>query len=142
MAYYCEQAAIQLAQKPRGCHLVTDLIDRQLQQTVHQVKAGTCTLVLQHTTAALSVNERHDANARFDMVMLQDRLVRLSDEDHENSDDKPAQMLANVVGNSVTIPITDGRLVFGTWQGIYLNEYTLSGKPRTIIATITGRSKE
>ena len=103
------------------------------------VDVGILHLFLQHTSAALTINENADPDVRHDLAMALDRLVPESwpySHTAEGADDMPAHVKAALVGHSLTIPITNGKLALGTWQGIYLCEFRDSGGPRKILATV------
>jgi secondary thiamine-phosphate synthase enzyme len=133
-----EQVRFELKRSVRGCHLVTREILEHLPQPLP--KAGLLNLFVQHTSCALSINENADSDVRTDMAKILDRLVKENEPyyDHtlEGADDMPAHAKCSMLGVSLTIPITDGRLNLGTWQGIYLCEFRDYGGPRKIIATI------
>ena len=127
-----------LAAKHRGCHLVTrEIIDRLPKPLP---KAGLLNLFVKHTSCALSINENADPDVRSDMEKIMDHIVRENEPyyDHvlEGADDMPAHAKSSLFGVSLSIPITDGRLNLGTWQGIYLCEFRDYGGPRRIVATI------
>ncbi|MDX1295390.1 MAG: secondary thiamine-phosphate synthase enzyme YjbQ [Sulfurimonadaceae bacterium] len=135
-----EQSEIILRARPRGFHLVTSEITSQID--LSEVRAGTLNLFLKHSSASLSINENCDPSVRDDMENFFNDIV---DEDkpyfthtYEGSDDMPAHLKSVMLGVSLTIPVTDGRLNMGTWQGIYLNEHRDHGGSRRIVATITG----
>ncbi|KAF8974015.1 hypothetical protein BDZ97DRAFT_1778003 [Flammula alnicola] len=123
------QSTFTLAKRSKGCHLVTDEVLSHIRTGLEGVKAS----IFQHTSAALTVNETYDK----DMDMALDNIVpeslswRHTDEGPEVSHTK-----ASLVGSSITIPITDGRLNLGTWQGIYLTEFRHMPHSRRIVATI------
>ena len=106
------------------------------------MEAFECSLFVQHTSCALSINENADPDVRTDLSQIMDRLVREREPyyDHtmEGPDDMPAHAKSSLFGVSLTIPITDGRLALGTWQGIYLCEFRNHGGNRRIVATIYG----
>ncbi len=127
-----------LAAKHRGCHLVTrEIIDRLPKPLP---KAGLLNLFIKHTSCALSINENADPDVRSDMEKIMNHIVRENEPyyDHvlEGADDMPAHAKSSLFGVSLSIPITDGRLNLGTWQGIYLCEFRDYGGPRRIVATI------
>ncbi|EFI72961.1 MULTISPECIES: secondary thiamine-phosphate synthase enzyme YjbQ [Segatella] len=132
---------IQLFLKPRcrGFHLVTSEI---LSQLPTLPKVGLLHLFIQHTSCGLSLNENYDPDVRVDMETIFDRLVPDGHPSYvhtlEGPDDMAAHAKSSLVGASLTIPITDGRLNLGTWQGIYLCEFRNEGGQRKIIATIMG----
>lgn len=133
-----QQVEFALAVKHRGCHLVTrEIIDRLPKPLP---KAGLLNLFVKHTSCALSINENADPDVRSDMEKIMNHIVRENEPyyDHvlEGADDMPAHAKSSLFGVSLSIPITDGRLNLGTWQGIYLCEFRDYGGPRRIVATI------
>lgn len=134
-----KQIEITLTPKPNGFHLVTGEIVRQLPKLP---KVGLLNLFIKHTSAALTINENADPDVRVDMKSIFDRLVREREPYYlhtmEGDDDMPAHAKASIIGPSLTIPITDGQLNLGTWQGIYLCEFRDYGGSRKVVATITG----
>lgn len=133
-----QQTEFTLAARRRGCHLVTSEIMAQLPKTLPKV--GLLNLFVQHTSCALSINENADPDVRTDMEKILNNIVKEDQPwyDHvlEGSDDMPAHAKSSLFGVSITIPITNGRLNLGTWQGIYLCEFRDYGGPRNIVATI------
>jgi secondary thiamine-phosphate synthase enzyme len=132
------QKTITLQAKPRGFHLIT----RNVVDAIGELPStGLLHLLLQHTSAALTLNENADPSVRDDFESFMDRLVPenlpLYSHMDEGSDDMPAHLKASLIGHSVTLPITGGKLNLGTWQGIYLCEFRDHGGPRRIVATIT-----
>lgn len=105
-------------------------------------RVGLLHLFVKHTSASLSINENADPDVRRDMESIFNHLVREREPYYmhtfEGDDDMPAHAKASIIGASVTIPITGGRLNLGTWQGIYLCEHRDYGGARRIVATITG----
>ena len=133
-----QQVEFALAANHRGCHLVTrEIIDRLPKPLP---KAGLLNLFVKHTSCALSINENADPDVRSDIEKIMNHIVRESEPyyDHvlEGADDMPAHAKSSLFGVSLSIPITDGRLNLGTWQGIYLCEFRNYGGPRRIVATI------
>ena len=124
-----QQTTFTLRARARGFHLVTDEV---LSHLPALPKTGLLNLFIQHTSAGLSVNENCDPDVRSDMEKIFNTLVR------EGWDDMPAHAKSSLVGTSLSIPITDGRLNLGTWQGIYLCEFRNHGGGRRIVATILG----
>lgn len=135
-----QQMEFSLSAKCRGCHLVTQEIQTHLPRPLP--KAGLLHLFVKHTSCALSVNENADPDVRSDMEKVLNHIVRENEPyyDHvlEGADDMPAHAKSSLFGVSLTIPITDGHLNLGTWQGIYLCEFRDYGGPRRIVATIYG----
>lgn len=133
-----QQVEFALSAKHRGCHLVTrEIIDRLPKPLP---KAGLLNLFVKHTSCALSINENADPDVRSDMEKIMNHIVRENEPYYnhvlEGSDDMPAHAKSSLFGVSLSIPITDGRLNLGTWQGIYLCEFRDYGGPRRIVATI------
>jgi secondary thiamine-phosphate synthase enzyme len=135
------QQAVSLRERRRGFHIITDEVERSLSQ-IANIKVGICQVFIQHTSASLTINENVDPTVRVDFEMFFNKTVRENDPDYEHdyegSDDMPAHLKAAILGNSVTIPITNGRLALGTWQGIYLCEHRNRGGNRNIIITAWG----
>lgn len=135
------QRQVELSPRPRGFHLVTaELLDALPE--VRQVSVGLLHLFLRHTSASLSINENADADVPLD---LDDALSAIAPEDFphrhtcEGPDDMPAHVKASLLGCSLSIPIGDGQLQLGTWQGVYLCEHRRRGGRRRIVATIMGQ---
>ncbi|WP_128543622.1 secondary thiamine-phosphate synthase enzyme YjbQ [Larkinella soli] len=132
------QKEIRLPAFPRGFHLITDHIVRQFPE-IRQLRAGLLQVFIQHTSAALTINENADPTVRQDFESHFNRMVpenapyfRHND---EGPDDMPAHLKASLLGNSVLIPITNGRLNLGIWQGIYLCEHRNHGGSRSLVLT-------
>ena len=132
------QSTFNLSAKRRGCHLVTQEILEHLPQPLP--KAGLLNLFVQHTSCALTINENYDPDVRTDMESILNQIVKEREPYYEHtmegSDDMPAHAKSSLFGVSITIPITDGKLNLGTWQGIYLCEFRNYGGARRIVATI------
>lgn len=135
-----QQTEFSLAAKCRGCHLVTHEVLDYLPKPLP--KMGMLNLFVKHTSCALSINENADPDVRTDMEKILNRMLKENEPyyDHtlEGADDMPAHAKSSLIGVSITIPITNGRLNLGTWQGIYLCEFRNYGGPRKIVATIYG----
>ncbi len=132
------QKEFTLTAKRWGCHIITREIYDNLPKPLP--KAGMLNLFVKHTSCALTINENADPDVRSDMEKILNRMVKENEPyyDHvlEGADDMPAHAKCSLFGVSVTIPITDGRLNLGTWQGVYLCEFRDYGGPRRIVATI------
>ena len=132
------QTEFSLSAKRRGCHLITNDILRHLPQNLPQT--GLLNLFVKHTSCALSINENADPDLRSDMDKILNHIVKENEPYYEHTleglDDMPAHAKCSLFGVSITIPITDGRLNLGTWQGIYLCEFRDYGGDRNIVATI------
>ncbi|MBR5971975.1 MAG: secondary thiamine-phosphate synthase enzyme YjbQ [Paludibacteraceae bacterium] len=132
------QVEFSLSEKSRGFHLITNEVLSHLPSPLPQV--GMLHLFVKHTSCGLSINENADPDVRSDMAKIFDRMIKEGETyyDHtlEGLDDMPAHAKSTVVGVSLSIPITNGRLNLGTWQGIYLCEFRNYGGRRRIVATI------
>lgn len=133
------QKEFTLAPRRRGFHLVTEEIMRNLPPLP---ETGILNLFIKHTSAALSINENADPDVQTDMETIFNRLVKEREPYYrhicEGDDDMPAHAKSTLVGASLTIPVTNGRLNMGTWQGIYLCEFRNRGGGRKIVATVIG----
>ncbi|TKA29476.1 hypothetical protein B0A50_03489 [Salinomyces thailandicus] len=144
MSWFQKQFA--LPSKSKGSYLITDHILREVPE-IKDYKVGLLNLFVQHTSCALSLNENFDEEVREDMT---DALDRVAPEDRkgtlyrhsaEGLDDMPAHIKSALVGASVTVPISNGRLNTGTWQGIWYLEFRASKHARKVVATIQGEKK-
>jgi secondary thiamine-phosphate synthase enzyme len=135
------QQGLDLPQKRRGFHIITYEVTEALPQ-LHEIKTGICQVFIQHTSASLCINENADPTVRQDFEMYFNKAVPENDPDYrhddEGPDDMPAHLKAAMLGCSVTIPIRNGRLALGTWQGIYLCEHRNYGGTRRLIITAWG----
>ena len=134
-----KQTEFTLKPRTRGFHLISNEIISQLPQLP---KNGLLNLIVKHTSCGLCINENADPDVRTDMEGIFNHIVPENQpyfcHTLEGSDDMPAHAKSVISGVSLSIPITDGRLNLGTWQGIYLCEYRSHGGPRRIVATIIG----
>jgi secondary thiamine-phosphate synthase enzyme len=135
------QQILDLNQRRRGFHIITTEVVNALPQ-IGEIKTGICQVFIQHTSASLSINENADPTVRQDFEMYFNKAVPENDPDYrhddEGSDDMPAHLKAAMLGSSVTIPIRNGRLALGTWQGIYLCEHRNYGGSRSLVVTAWG----
>lgn len=135
------QKTIRLQAKARGFHLVTSEILSQLPELA-QMRVGLLHLFIQHTSASLCINENADPDVRADMERHFNKTVPENAPYYEHTlegpDDMPAHIKAVTLGCSLSIPVRQGRLALGTWQGIYLGEHRNQGGPRTLMATLHG----
>jgi secondary thiamine-phosphate synthase enzyme len=135
------QREISLDPRPRGFHLVTDEIIGALPE-LSDVTIGLLHLLIQHTSASLTLNEnaspdvRRDFESYFNAAVPED--APYWTHTLEGDDDMPAHIKASLLGPSLTLPISMGRLALGTWQGIYLCEHRNRGGSRSVVATIWG----
>lgn len=135
------QQIIALRERPRGFHLITNEVVRALPQ-IGQLKTGMCQVFIQHTSASLTINENADPTVRKDFETWFNKAVPENDPDYvhndEGPDDMPAHLKAALLGSSVLIPIHQGELALGTWQGIYLCEHRDHGGTRRLVITAWG----
>ena len=135
------QKTITLSPKSRGFHIITHDVLENIPE-LKDLKTGILQLFIKHTSASLTINENADPTVRTDFEshfnMLAPENQSYYQHTFEGSDDMPAHLKASLLGSSVSIPITDGRLNLGTWQGIYLCEHRNRGSERKLIITIQG----
>ena len=135
------QQALTLRERRRGFHIITDEVEDALPQ-IDEINIGICQVFIQHTSASLTINENADPTVRVDFEMFFNKTVKENDPDYEHdyegADDMPAHLKSALLGSSVTIPIRNGRLALGTWQGIYLCEHRNHGGQRRLIVTAWG----
>lgn len=135
------QREIRLPPRPRGFHLITREVLDALPE-LRSVRVGLAHLFIQHTSASLTLNEnaspdvRRDLDAWFDTAVPED--APFWTHTVEGPDDMPAHVKASLLGPSLSLPIDDGGLALGTWQGIYLCEHRVSGGSRRLLATLWG----
>lgn len=136
------QKQIALTARSRGCHLITAEVLAALPELL-TLKLGLLHVFIQHTSASLTINENADSDVRHD---LEASLNSLAPEDFphihtlEGPDDMPAHVKASLMGSSVSIPVANGRLALGTWQGIYLCEHRNRGGSRRLVLTLQGEA--
>jgi secondary thiamine-phosphate synthase enzyme len=122
----------------RGLHMITDEIQKVVGQS--GVDEGLCTILIQHTSASLTIQENADPSARTDLERWLERLVPEGDplytHDAEGPDDMPAHIRAALTDTTLAIPIAGGRLALGTWQGIYLWEHRSRGRTRNVVVHV------
>ncbi|OAY74362.1 UPF0047 protein YjbQ [Ananas comosus] len=143
MAAKWAQKTVVIPPQRRGCHLVTSNILREIEQDLSGFKCGLAHLFLQHTSASLTINENYDADVQDDTETFLNRIVpegRSAPWKHtlEGPDDMPAHIKSSIFGCSLMIPITDGHLNMGTWQGIWLCEHRDHATARKIVITLNG----
>ena len=131
------QKSITLSPVPRGFHLIT----RKVLDAIGELPdTGIMHLLIQHTSAGLTLNENADPSVRFDFESFINHLVPENHPSYthvfEGDDDMPAHLKASIIGSSVTIPITDGRVNLGMWQGIYLCEFRNHAGSRRVVITV------
>jgi secondary thiamine-phosphate synthase enzyme len=135
------QKQIKIKAQRRGFHLITDAILRQIPE-LRQVSIGMMNIFIQHTSASLTINENADPSVRDDFEAYFNNNVRENEpyytHNDEGPDDMPAHLKSSILGSSLNIPITDGRLNMGLWQGIYLCEHRDHASGRQLMVTIQG----
>lgn len=134
------QREIKLAAKARGFHLITKPVLEALPE-IQKLQVGLLHVFIRHTSASLTINENADPDVAIDLEMA---LNHTAPEDFpyvhtvEGPDDMPAHVKAVLIGSSVSIPIQQGRLCLGTWQGIFLAEHRDHAGPRSLVLTLQG----
>jgi len=135
------QKKINISPKSRGFHIITDEILKNTPE-LKDFKIGIFQLFIKHTSASLTINENTDQTVRTDFEshfnMLAPENQNYYEHTFEGSDDIPAHLKASILGSSLSIPITNGKLNLGTWQGIYICEHRNHGSKRKLIVTIQG----
>jgi secondary thiamine-phosphate synthase enzyme len=135
------QKELTLRPRNRGFHLITDEVLRAIPE-INNIKMGMMQVFIQHTSASLTINENADPTVRQDFEMWFNKAVPENDpgyrHDYEGSDDMPAHLKSALLDTAVTIPITNGNLNLGTWQGIYLCEHRNHGGSRNVVITAWG----
>jgi secondary thiamine-phosphate synthase enzyme len=137
------QREIELEPRRRGFHLITREVVQAMPE-LSEVSVGLLHLLIQHTSASLALNEnaspdvRRDFESYFNAVVPED--APFWTHTLEGPDDMPAHIKAALLGPSLTLPVSGGRLALGTWQGIYLCEHRDRGGPRSVVATLSGEA--
>jgi secondary thiamine-phosphate synthase enzyme len=136
------QKEIVLKPKPRGFHLITSEIFSQISE-LKNINTGIAYVFIKHTSASLTINENADPSVRADMETYFNKSVPESDAKYyehtlEGTDDMTSHIKTSILGSSVTVPISNGKLNLGTWQGIYLCEHRNHGGARRIVVTVMG----
>ena len=135
------QKEIRLQSRHRGFHIITHELMRQLPE-IEKIKVGMANFFIQHTSASLTINENVSPDVRDDMEAHFNKIVPENasyyTHTYEGSDDMPAHIKSSLLGPSLTIPITNGELNLGTWQGIYLCEHRNHGGARRVVVTLYG----
>lgn len=136
------QKTITLKSRPRGFHLVSREVESQLGEQLSEFRVGLAHFFIQHTSASLTINENADPSVRVDFESHFNRMIPENAPYYthtlEGPDDMPAHLKSSVLGAGLTVPITDGRLNLGTWQGIYLCEHRDHGGSRRVVVTLNG----
>jgi secondary thiamine-phosphate synthase enzyme len=136
------QRELTLERRRRGFHLITDEIAAALPELT-AVRTGLLHIFIMHTSASLTINENADSDVLRDMEASLNAIATEDFPYHhtvEGPDDMPAHVKASLMGSSVTVPVREGRLVLGTWQGIYLCEHRNSGSRRRLMLTLQGET--
>lgn len=131
------QTTVTLPPYPRGFHLITNAIENTVLKA--GVTTGLAHLFLKHTSASLCINENADPSVRRDMERFFSDIADAKPyyiHTYEGDDDMPAHIKSVMLGTSLTLPVTNGRLNLGTWQGIYLGEHRDHGGSRSIVVTV------
>jgi len=135
------QKEIRLTPKSRGYHLITKEIVNTVSE-LENIKIGQLQVFIKHTSASLTINENADSTVRQDFETHINKMIPENmsyyKHNYEGSDDMPAHIKASILGSSITIPITNGQLNLGVWQGVYLGEHRNYGGSRTLVITISG----
>lgn len=135
------QKQIQLAPRSRGFHLVTEELLKDFDE-IREIDRGILHILIQHTSASLTVNENADPSVRTDFESHMNKMIPENAPYYihtmEGPDDMPAHIKASLMGSSVQLPITDGRLNLGIWQGIYLCEHRNRASGRRLVLTAWG----
>ncbi|KPD21196.1 secondary thiamine-phosphate synthase enzyme YjbQ [Idiomarina abyssalis] len=136
-----KQTELQLRARSRGFHLITSEVEQALSQ-LGQVQVGLLHAFIRHTSASLTINENADPTVRQDFESHFNEMVPENAPYYrhtsEGPDDMPAHLKSSILGSSLSVPVTNGRLNLGTWQGIYLCEHRDHGGARTLVLTLHG----
>lgn len=137
------QQQITLSAKSRGYHIITDEVLREIPE-IKQIQTGIAHIFIRHTSASLTINENADPSVRRDFAAHFKRMIpedtSMYEHTLEGPDDMTSHIKSSLLGSSVTIPITNGSLNLGTWQGIYLCEHRNHGGRRNLVVTLQGES--
>lgn len=132
-----KQFEIKLPAYPKGFHLITQMVTDRLSELPDN---GLIHILLKHTSAGITLNENADPSVRTDFESFMNKLIPENDPAYthvfEGADDMPAHLKSSLIGQTLMIPVTNGRLNLGTWQGIYLCEFRNHGGPRRLVVTI------
>ena len=139
MKYY--QKEISLPAFERGYHLITDIVINEIPE-LKEIKIGQLQVFIKHTSASLTINENADPTVRIDFETHINKMIPENmpyyKHDYEGADDMPAHIKSSMLGCQVQIPVTNGKLNLGTWQGIYLGEHRNYGGQRNLVLTLFG----
>ena len=138
------QKEVHILAKPRGFHLITDDILIEIPE-IKSIKIGSINVFIKHTSASLTINEDADPTVRLDFESHFNKMVPENQTYYqhtfEGSDDMPAHLKTSILGSSIQLPITNGKLNLGTWQGIYLCEHRNHGGNRKLVVTVLGENE-
>ena len=143
MDYFWDQTTVELPPRRRGFHLITGAVLNAI-PTVKEIRVGLLHLFLQHTSASLTINENADPDVTVD---LESSFAAIAPEDFpyrhtcEGPDDMPAHVKSSLLGSSLSLPVAEGKLLLGSWQGIYLCEHRNAGGTRNLVLTLQGQRK-
>ena len=137
----CIQKEIIISKKKRGFHSITDELILQFPD-LENIQNGICQIFIKHTSASLTINEDADPTVLLDFESHFNEMVPENQayykHTYEGSDDMPAHLKSSLLGSSINMPLTDGKLNLGTWQGVYLCEHRNHAGPRSLVITIWG----
>ena len=132
-----KQFEIKLPAYPKGFHLITKMVNDRISELPD---SGLVHILLKHTSAGITLNENADPSVRTDFESFMNKLIPENDPAYthifEGADDMPAHLKSSLIGQTLMIPVTNGHLNLGTWQGIYLCEFRNHGGPRRLVITI------
>ena len=132
-----KQFEIKLPAYPKGFHLITKMVNDRISELPD---SGLVHILLKHTSAGITLNENADPSVRTDFESFMNKLIPENDPAYthifEGADDMPAHLKSSLIGQTLMIPVTNGHLNLGTWQGIYLCEFRNHGGPRKLVVTI------
>ena len=135
------QKTFSIPSQPRGFHIITNEVLKNIEE-IQKIKTGILHLFIKHTSASLTINEDADPTVTVDFESHFNQIVPENQPYYkhtfEGSDDMPAHLKASLLDSSVSIPISNGKVVLGTWQGIYLCEHRNHGRGRNLVATVHG----
>lgn len=138
------QKQVTLTPKPRGFHIITDEVVHEVPE-IEDIQTGIAHVFIKHTSASLTINENADPSVRRDFATHFKRMVpedmSLYEHTLEGPDDMTSHIKSSLMGHSVSIPITNGKLNLGTWQGIYLCEHRNNGGSRKLVVTLHGTAQ-
>ena len=136
------QSQLKLKPYSRGFHLITDFVIKSIPE-IKEIKIGILQIFIKHTSASLTINENADPTVRTDFENHLNKMVPENEpyytHNYEGSDDMPAHIKTSLMGSNVQIPITNGELNLGIWQGIYLCEHRNYGSSRSLVITAFGK---